>query len=126
MAQTITGAPTMPTAQVAISAQVRTVPTASTSRCVASSPSRVRVVARSGTKAWEKAPSAKSLRSRFGMRKATLKASVSALAPKLAAISCSRTSPVMRDSSVKTETVEAALSRFIGAAPGGGIIGSPV
>ena len=46
------------------------------------------------------------------MRKATLKASVAALAPKAAAISCSR--PVMRDTSVSRETVEAAFSRFIG------------
>ena len=50
------------------------------------------------------------------MRKATLKASVAALAPKAAAISCSRTRPVTREASVSRETVEAALSRFIAGA----------
>jgi hypothetical protein len=35
-------------------------------------------------------------------------------APNCAAISCSRTSPVTRDNSVSSETVEAALSRFTG------------
>ena len=43
------------------------------------------------------------------MRNATLNASVMALAPKVAAINSSRTRPVMRDTSVKAETVEADL-----------------
>jgi hypothetical protein len=52
------------------------------------------------------------------MRKATLKASVSAPAPKVAAMSWSRTRPVTRDSSVQSDTVDAAFRRFIqGPAP---------
>ena len=48
----------------------------------------------------------------FGMRNATLKASVKALAPKAEAISSSRISPVMRDASVSRETMEADLNRL--------------
>jgi hypothetical protein len=55
------------------------------------------------------------------MRKATLKASVAALAPKAAAISCSRTRPVTRETSVSRETVEAALNRFIALARQGAV-----
>ena len=43
------------------------------------------------------------------MRKATLNASVNALTPNTEAINSSRTSPVMREASVNSETVEAAL-----------------
>jgi len=43
------------------------------------------------------------------MRKATLKASVMALTPKVAAMSRSRTKPLMRDSRVSSETTEADL-----------------
>ena len=43
------------------------------------------------------------------MRKATLKASVMALAPNGEAINNSRAKPVTRDKSVKNDTVEAAL-----------------
>ena len=73
---TSSGAATMPSTQVSASAQASTVATASTSRRVASSPAVARVAARMGTKACENAPSANSRRSRFGMRKATLNASV--------------------------------------------------
>ncbi len=66
-----------------------------------------------GTKAWEKAPSANSLRSKLGSRKATLKASVHSEAPKLRAIRVSRINPVMRDSMVKELTLAAAESRFM-------------
>src|SRR5213593_308813 len=111
---TSAGAPTTPTMQVSTSAHSSTDATASTRRCVASSPSRTRVAASSGTKACENAPSAKRRRSRLGMRKATQKASVSALAPKSPATSCSRTKPVMREASVSRETVEAARKRLIG------------
>ena len=61
------------------------------------------------------------------MRKATLKASVQPLAPKLAATSGSRARPVMREASVNRETVEAARSRFMEGGRGLGqtaIIGS--
>src|SRR3546814_9719813 len=67
-----------------------------------------------GTKACEKAPSAKSLRSRLGMRKATQKASVRGPAPNELAIRMSRNRPVMRESSVKLLTVAADLNRLMG------------
>ena len=46
------------------------------------------------------------------MRNATLKASVSALAPKVEAISNSRARPVMREARVSKETIEADLKRL--------------
>jgi small subunit ribosomal protein S20 len=52
------------------------------------------------------------------MRKATLKASVSALTPKTEAKSTSRTRPVIREARVSRETVEADLSRDTGASVG--------
>ena len=110
MAHTSHGAATTPSTQVSKSAHTSTVATCPTSTRVASSPSFSRVAASTGTKAWLKAPSANRRRSRLGMRNATLNASVSALAPKVAAISNSRTKPVTRDSSVKSETVEADLN----------------
>ena len=113
ISHTRTGAPTTPSTQVTSSAHSSTVATASISACVTSSPSRARLSASKGTKACENAPSANSRRSRLGMRKATLKASVITLAPKAAATICSRTSPVMRDASVSRETVDAARSRFM-------------
>ena len=114
IAQTTAGATRMPTTLVATTTHASTVATESISRCVTSSPSAARVFASSGTKACENAPSANSRRSRFGMRKATLYASVQALAPKFAAMSCSRASPEMREASVSSEhAVDAVLRRFI-------------
>ena len=49
------------------------------------------------------------------MRKATLKASVSAVAPKMDAMSRSRARPVTREARVNSETVDAALNRDTGA-----------
>ena len=115
MTQTSTGAPTTPSTQVIARATNKTVPTALTRSWVAWSPCWVRLSARMGTKACEKAPSANRRRSRLGMRNATLKASVVALAPKAAAISSSRTRPVMRDARVSRETMDADLSRLIAA-----------
>ncbi|MCY1375019.1 hypothetical protein D9M69_623990 [compost metagenome] len=109
MAQTSTGAPATPSTQVSVSAQASTVAIWFTSWWVASSPSVSRAPASTGTNAWLNAPSANRRRSRLGMRKATLNASVSALAPKVAAMSSSRTRPVMRDSRVSSETREADL-----------------
>jgi hypothetical protein len=60
-----------------------------------------------GTKACENAPSANRRRNRLGIRKATWKASVVALAPKAEATSSSRIKPVMRDASVSSDTVDA-------------------
>ncbi|MCY1529343.1 hypothetical protein D9M68_644800 [compost metagenome] len=115
MAQTSAGAPATPSTQVAVSAQASTVAIWSTIWRVAASPSFSRTPASTGTKAWLNAPSANSRRSRLGMRKATLNASVRALAPKVDAISSSRTSPVMREASVSRETREADLNRDTGA-----------
>ena len=88
---------------------VSSVATRSITNLVCSSPCCVLLAASTGTKAWLKAPSANRRRNRLGMRKATLKASVMALAPKVEAISSSRTRPVMRETKVRSETVEADL-----------------
>ena len=118
--ETSNGAAITPRMQVTSSVQTRTVATLSTRRRVASSPSRSRAKASVGTNAWLNAPSPNRRRNRLGMRKATLKASVIAVAPKVAAISRSRIRPVTRDARVISETVEAALSRDTGTsvAPG--------
>ena len=109
MAQTSSGAASTPSTQVSSKIQVSSVATLSTSSLVCASPYCALLAASTGTKAWLKAPSANRRRNRLGMRKATLKASVMALAPKLDAISNSRTKPVMRESKVNRETVEADL-----------------
>ena len=114
---TSTGAATMPASVVSTSAQKSTVATASIRSRVGPSPSAARLEARMGTKACENAPSANSRRSRFGMRKATLNASVSALTPKLDATISSRPSPVTREMRVNNETVEAARSKFMDKSP---------
>ena len=64
---------------------------ASISALVSCTPVRFLVSARIGTKACEKAPSANRRRSRFGILKATKKASVISPAPKMRAIRKSRT-----------------------------------
>ena len=110
--QTSTGAASTPTTLTSSKAQASTEATRSIRAWVAMSPSLALVAAKTGTKAWLKAPSAKKRRNRLGMRKATLKASVSALAPKVEAIRSSRAIPVMRESSVSTETTEADLRRL--------------
>ena len=56
---------------------------------------------------WLKATSANKRLNRLGMRNATLKASVKALAPNKEAISNSRTKPVTREAKVNKETTEA-------------------
>ena len=66
-----------------------------------------------GHKGLRKRPSANRRRNKFGMRNATLKASVVALAPKAAAISNSRTRPVMRDAKVSRDTMDADFSKLI-------------
>src|SRR6185369_7365101 len=118
-AQTMMGAAVTPRTQVASRAHASTVATLSISRWVAASPSLSLECASAGTKAWLNAPSPNRRRNRLGMRKATLKASVSELAQKTAAINRSRTRPVTRDARVSRETVEADLSRVIEAAGAG-------
>jgi hypothetical protein len=116
--QTRIGAATTPMPQVRSSAHASTVATLLMSLRVASSPSRSLLCASAGTNAWLKAPSANRRRNRLGMRKATLKASVIAEAPNAAAISSSRSRPVTREASVRSEMVEAALNRLTGASVG--------
>jgi hypothetical protein len=112
MAHTSHGAANTPATQVAVSAQASTVAIWSISTLVASSPSFCLRPANTGTNAWLKAPSAKRRRNMLGMRNATLNASVSGLAPNMAAISNCLTSPVMREARVSSEITEAALNRF--------------
>ncbi len=58
-----------------------------------------------------KSPFGNRRRNKLGIRKATLKASVMALAPKVAAIKSSRAKPVTRETKVHKETVEADLNK---------------
>ena len=106
------GAASTPNTLVINTAQASSVATLSIKTWVAASPCSARVAASTGTKAWLNAPSANKRRNKFGMRKATRKASVTALAPKALAIRVSRANPVMRDSRVSKETVEADLKRL--------------
>ncbi len=70
--------------------------------------------ANTGTNAWLNAPSANKRRNKLGIRNATLKASVRALAPNVEAISNSRIKPVMRETRVKPETMDADLNSEAG------------
>ena len=108
------GAPTMPRPTVSKRAQKSRVATALIRVLDWVGSSLLETSPKIGTNAWENAPSANSLRSKLGSRKATLKASVHSEAPKLRAIRVSRNSPVMRDSMVKELTLAAAESRFMG------------
>ena len=112
MAHTMKGATATPTTQVTTSAQAKTVATLSITSLVAASPFWALEAANTGTNAWLKAPSANRRRNKLGIRNATLKASVMALAPNIAAIRDSRTKPVMREARVHTDTVEADLRRL--------------
>jgi hypothetical protein len=69
------------------------------------SPASERV--KTGTSADDSAPSAKRLRVRLGMRKASWNASLAAPAPNSRAITISRTMPVMRLSITAAETIPA-------------------
>src|SRR5512134_465991 len=110
--QTSTGAASTPATETASSTQNNADPTWLTNSEVVSSLPRERTSASIGTKACWNAPSANSLRSRFGSRNATLNASVSALAPNRREISMSRARPVTRESSVRLLTVARARNRF--------------
>ena len=112
MAHTKKGAVTTPAMLKSKSDQAKSVATWSIAFFVASSPFCALLAAQTGTKAWLKAPSAKRRRNKLGIRKATLNASVSALAPKAEAMSNSLTKPVMRDARVQRETVDADLRRL--------------
>ena len=112
MAHTSQGAANTPSRLSVTTAISSTVATLLITTRVASSPCSARVAANTGTKAWAKAPSANRRRNKLGMRNATLKASVRALAPNTLAISVSRAKPVMREAKVHKDTVEADLNRL--------------
>ena len=112
MAQTSQGASSTPSTETSSSTPASAEATLSINARVGASPCSARVAASTGTKAWLKAPSANRRRKRLGMRNATLKASVRALAPNRAAIINSRTSPVTREAKVKADTTEADRSRL--------------
>src|SRR5690242_858562 len=117
----------MPAMLVSTVAQISTVATWSTRVLVASWPCFVLYSVMIGTKACEKAPSANRRRSRFGRRKAILKASVKFEAPKAVANRLSRNRPVTRDTMVMLEMAARVLSRFMGrdyswAIPGGALM----
>ncbi len=88
---TISDAPAMPRTAATTSARPSSVATPSMRSLVSSREVLFFCPARTGTNAWESAPSANSRRSRLGMRKATKKASVAGPAPKARAITKSRT-----------------------------------
>ena len=92
--------------------QKRRVATTSMRSFVAFSPLFALTSPKIGTNACENAPSAKRRLNRFGIRKATLKASVISEAPNALAIRVSLTSPKTRDSMVMLLTLAAADSRF--------------
>ncbi len=106
------GAATTPSAETASTVQNSAEATCESSSRASSEPPVDCVWAKIGTKACENAPSANRRRSRFGRRNATEKASMSLAAPKMRAISTSRTSPVMRDTRVSPLTATVARSKF--------------
>jgi hypothetical protein len=112
ISHTSTGAMTTPSADTPSSTQNSAEATCPTNTPVCASSLLARTSASIGTKACWNAPSANIRRSRFGSRKATLNASVSALAPNRREISMSRTSPVTRDNRVRLLTVARARKRF--------------
>ena len=107
------GAPKMPSSATTTSTSVSAVATWSTRVLVASCPRRFLYSARIGTNACENAPSANIRRSRLGILKATKKASVIIPAPKMRAMTASRTNPRMRESRVMLLTAARALSKFM-------------
>ena len=72
----------------------------------------LKVAVSEDVQAWLNAPSANSRRNRLGMRNATLKASVNALAPKMEAINNSRPKPSTREARVSRDTTEADLNKL--------------
>ena len=109
----INGAATMPIAVTISNTNASMLATWSTKSLVVSAPCRFLYSDNTGTKACENAPSANNRRSKLGMRNATKNASVVMPAPKLRAMTVSRTKPRMRDNSVMLLTWASALSKFI-------------
>src|SRR5207248_840028 len=107
MAVTSAGANQMPASVMALTTIASAFTTRLASRQAAASPSCSRRQVKVVTKAAESAPSANRSRSRFGMRKAVMKASSSRPAPKKTANACSRTSPRTRLTSTAALTTPA-------------------
>ena len=106
-ARTSHGAVTYPISHSSASTENRVTMSWRPNAQASASPRFSRYSVKVGTKADDMAPSANRSRSRFGIRNATLKASVARPAPNSVAITCSRTSPSTRDSSVAAPTVPA-------------------
>ena len=109
------GAPTTPTTVVTSSANPSEPATLSMNCLTTSCGSFLRFSDRTGTNAWENAPSANSRRRKFGIRNATKKASAAALSPNRAANTVSRTMPNTRDSRVEPEVTIDDFSKPLGA-----------
>ena len=110
---TMAGAHQMPSRATSSTTAPSKVPVRSIRRRVSSAPRCLRYSPSSGTKAWEKAPSANIRRNRLGSLNATKNASVAASAPKLRAMTKSRTKPRIREIKVKPLTVATERSRLI-------------
>ena len=110
---TISGAAAMPRAAVTTRPRESSVATASIMLRVSSAELRFLNCDRTGTNAWENAPSANMRRSRLGILKATKNASVARLAPKMRANRKSRTYPITRLTMVRLLTANRARSRFM-------------
>src|SRR5256885_202435 len=107
------GAAMTPSKAATASARKSSVAVPSISDLVSSTDCRFFTSPSTGTNAWEKAPSAKSRRSRFGMRNATKKASVARPAPKARAMKKSRMKPRMRLTTVRLLTAARARNKFM-------------
>ena len=112
----------MPATHNAPSTRTVSVATLLASRQAAPSPSRAMVLLKVVTKAVESAPSANRSRSRFGMRNATVKASIMPPPPNNAAQICSRPSPSNRLHITARPMIPAALVFRRSVRPSGAII----
>ena len=111
--RTISGAANMPTMVIATRNRPSKLATWLIKALVASGVRCLRYSERIGTNAWLNAPSPEIRRSRLGILNATKNASVAMPAPKIRAISVSRTKPSRREINVMPPTVASALSKFI-------------
>jgi len=122
MRRTKSGAPQIPIAHTTDSITASDQKVVAASRKADGRPCCVRVSVKTGMKAAERAPSPKSSRAVFGMRKATKNASAASPAPKVWAISMSRTYPRTRLTNVAPLTTEAAAAKWCGGASGSNVL----
>ena len=106
------GAARTPTTVVTHNQEPRTAAVCSTRAPVSSRLRCSRYSDNTGTNAWEKPPSAKIRRKKFGMRNATINASTPAPGPNMAPIRTSRANPRIRDNVVIRPTTRVDLSSF--------------